>query len=150
MRNSIGFVVAGFVSLVAGSALAKDCELKLEGNDAMQYNTKELVVAKDCTNVKITLKHSGKLPKAAMGHNVVISTDKDTAGVTGDGAKAGVANDYVPKDDKRVIASTKLVGGGEETSTTFKADALKAGESYKFYCTFPGHAGVMVGVLVVK
>ncbi len=34
-------------SLAAGHALAKDCELKLEGNDAMQFNTKELVVAKD-------------------------------------------------------------------------------------------------------
>jgi azurin len=100
--------------------------------------------------VKLTLKHTGKLPKTAMGHNWVLTSEKDMAGVLGDSAKAGVANDYVPKDDKRVIAATKLVGGGETTSTTFKMDALKAGESYKFFCTFPGHSGLMNGSFVVK
>lgn len=138
---------AACLAIFAQAASAKTCELTVEGNDAMQFNTKELTVEKDCTEVKVTLKHVGKLPKSAMGHNWVLTTEKDMAGVVGDAAKAGVAKDYLPEGDKRIIAATKLVGGGESTSATFKKDALKAGEAYKFFCTFPGHSGLMQGSL---
>lgn len=146
----IGFVALG--ALASGAALAADktCEVKIEGNDAMQFSTKELSVAKDCTEVKLTLKHAGKLPKTAMGHNWVLSSDKDMQAIVAAGAQAGVANEYLPKDDKRIVAATKLVGGGEEASTTFKTADLKAGEAYKFFCTFPGHSGIMTGVFAVK
>ncbi|HEY8683885.1 MAG TPA: hypothetical protein VIM06_12000 [Rhodanobacter sp.] len=30
---------------------------------------------------------------------------------------------------------------------TFKLSALKAGESYVFFCSFPGHAALMKGTL---
>lgn len=33
----------------------------------MQYDKKELTVAGDCAEVELTLKHTGKLPAAAMG-----------------------------------------------------------------------------------
>lgn len=133
-----------------GVAAGKTCELAIEGTDAMQFNTKELTVEKSCTEVKVTLKHTGKLPKAAMGHNWVLTSDKDAPGVIADGMKAGLTKEYVPAGDARVIASTKLVGGGESTTTSFKMAALKAGEAYKFFCTFPGHSGLMSGVLIVK
>ena len=35
------------------------------------------------------------------------------------GQKAGVVNDYLMDGDKRIIAATKLIGGGESTSVTF-------------------------------
>jgi azurin len=146
------FALSAFAGLMlSGAALAADktCEVKIEGNDAMQYNTKELSVGKDCTEVKVTLKHTGKLPKTAMGHNFVLSEDKDMAGLVAAGAAAGVAKDYLP-DDAKAIAKVKLVGGGEEASTTFKTSALKAGTSYKYFCTFPGHSGVMNGTFTVK
>ncbi len=134
----------------AGAASAKTCELKIDGTDAMQYSTKELVVAKDCTDVTVTLKHTGKLPKASMGHNWILAAEADVQPLLGVAMGAGLAADYTPKDDKRVIAHTKLVGGGEETSTTFKMADLKAGTKYKYFCSFPGHAGLMTGVLTVK
>jgi azurin len=64
--------------------------------------------------------------------------------------QAGVAADYLPADKAKLVAYTKLVGGGESASTTFKTADLKAGTTYKFFCTFPGHFGVMQGTFAVK
>jgi azurin len=134
----------------AGPVVAKTCNLEIEGNDAMQYNKKELTVAKDCTDVKLTLKHVGKLPKASMGHDWVLTATADMQAVVTAGLTAGAAADYLPKGDARVIAATSVVGGGEVASVTFKTAALKAGTEYKYFCTFPGHAGVMNGVLALR
>lgn len=143
MALALGFVISS-------TALSKTCELSIDGNDAMQFSKKELSVAKDCSEVKLTLKHTGKLPKMAMGHNWVLSTEKDMAGILADSMKAGVSGDYLPKDDKRVIAHTKLLGGGESDTITFKTSGLKAGEAYKFFCSFPGHSGIMNGTFTIK
>jgi azurin len=152
--NPIGGLAAtlllSLAALASTGAAAKTCDVAIEGTDAMQYSAKELSVGKDCTEVKVTLKHTGKLPKSAMGHDWVLASDKDMQAVVAAGMQAGLANDYQPKGDKRVIAATKMVGGGESASTTFKTADLKAGETYKYFCTFPGHAGVMVGVFSVK
>ena len=64
-------------------------------------------------------------------------------------AAAGAANNYVPKDDARVIAFTPLVGGGATTRTTFSGKKLVAGTDYSFFCSFPGHSALMKGKLVV-
>lgn len=140
-----GLALAGF----AGVASAKTCALSIEATDAMQFNTKELTVEKDCTEVKLTLKHTGKLPKTSMGHNWVLTAEKDMQTVLSAGLQAGLAAEYLPKDDAKVLAATKLVGGGESADVTFKVSALKSGESYKFFCTFPGHSGLMNGTLKV-
>jgi azurin len=65
--------------------------------------------------------------------------------VANDGLAAGIANNFVKKDDPRVIAHTKVVGGGESTSVTFATSLLKKGQAYKYMCTFPGHNGLMNG-----
>ena len=145
------FISAAALVLFSASAQAKTCDLSIEGTDAMQFSTKELTVEKDCTEVKITLKHVGKLPKSAMGHNIVITSEKDMQPVVTDALKAGLQNEYLPAaGDARVIAASKLIGGGETTTASFKVSALKGGETYKFFCTFPGHSGIMNGSLVVK
>jgi azurin len=148
-RCATAACAALFTMIAAQVASAKTCDLSIEGSDAMQYNVKELTVAKDCTDVKLTLKHSGKLPKAAMGHDWVLAAASDMQGIVADAMKAGLANNYLPQGDKRIIAFTQLVGGGETASTTFKVSDLKPGTEYKYFCTFPGHAGVMNGVLKV-
>mgnify|MGYP006195779385 CR=1 FL=1 len=53
------------------AAPAEENVLVIEGNDQMQFNTNELkaVAGKP---IKLTLKHVGKIPKEAMGHNLVI------------------------------------------------------------------------------
>ncbi len=143
---------AGLIGLfsVVSTAQAKVCELSIEGNDQMQFSKKELVIEADCKEVSLTMKHVGKLPKAAMGHNVVITSAADMSGVVADAIKAGLASDYLPKGDKRVIAATKLVGGGETATVKFSVSEFKAGTDYKFFCSFPGHSAVMQGTVVVK
>jgi len=141
---------AALLSVMAVPAMAAQCDVTIEGNDAMQFNTKEIVVDKTCDEFTVKLVHTGKLPAAAMGHNVVITKTADKQGVATDATGAGPANDYVKPNDDRVIAHTKLVGGGEETEVTFKTDVLEAGGDYTFFCSFPGHWAIMTGQVVVK
>ena len=131
----------------AAPAFAADCALTVEANDMMQFNTKSITVPKECKNFSLTLKHTGKMPKTAMGHNLVVATAADLTAVNADGMKAGAASDFVKKDDARVIAHTKVVGGGESTTVEFPVAKIKAGTDYSFFCSFPGHAGIMKGAL---
>jgi len=128
-------------------AAGKTCKLEITGNDAMQFDKKELAVAADCTEVELTLKHIGKLPAQAMGHNWVLTKTADAQAVATAGMPAGLKLNYVAADDKRVLAHTKVVGGGESDTIKFPASALKKGESYTFACTFPGHSSIMNGKL---
>ncbi len=144
MRKLIALALLGLLST---PLLAAECATTIEGSDAMQYNRKTITVPKTCKTFTVTLKHTGKLPKAAMGHNWVLSHSTDESGVVADGMKAGAASSYVKPADTRVIAHTKLIGGGESDSTTFNVAKLKAGETYAYFCTFPGHAALMKGTL---
>ena len=55
-------------SAAPGPAQAADkvCKLEIAGNDLMQYDKTELKVGSDCTQIEVTLTHTGKLPAAAM------------------------------------------------------------------------------------
>lgn len=134
----------GSVAAVAG------CETEIEGNDAMQYNIKSISVPASCTDFTITLRHTGKMPVAAMGHNVVISASKDMQGVVAAGMTAGLAADYVKPGADDVIAYSKMIGGGETTSVTFAVSKIRDGGPYKFFCSFPGHASLMNGTITVE
>ena len=131
----------------AAFAADKVCKLEIAGNDAMQYDKKELDVAADCTQVELTLTHTGKLPAAAMGHNWVLVKTADVTAVANAGMSAGLANNYLTPGDPRVIASTKTIGGGQSASVTFPTSKLTKGGDYTFMCTFPGHYVIMKGVL---
>ncbi len=133
--------------LVGGSALAAECSAQIEGNDAMQFNKTSMTVPASCKDFTVKLTHTGKLPKAAMGHDWVLTKAADMNAVDTDGTAAGLANNYIKTGDTRVIAHTKVVGGGESDSVTFPVSKLKAGESYMFFCSFPGHATIMKGTL---
>lgn len=137
------------LSAMTAPAIAADCELTVVSNDAMQFDTKSIVVNKSCKEFTLTLKHSGKLPKTVMGHNVVITKDADARSVAADGMSAGIDNSYVKAGDNRVIALTDVIGGGESTSVTFPVSKLSASEKYKFFCSFPGHIGIMIGDLTL-
>lgn len=138
-------LLAGAMMAYGAAASAKTCALSIEGTDAMQFNQQALAVAADCTEVELTLKHSGKLPITAMGHNWVLSETPVFQAVATAGMSAGPTNDYLPPGDKRVIAHTKVVGGGQSTSVKFPTSALKKGGDYTFFCSFPGHWAVMKG-----
>ncbi|HKE45181.1 MAG TPA: azurin [Steroidobacteraceae bacterium] len=139
------------VALVLSADLAmaaKTCPLSIEGNDLMKFNVTELKVPADCTEVELTLKHAGKLPKQTMGHNWVLTKTSDYTAVANAGMAAGLDKDYLPADDKRIIAHTKVVGGGESTSVKFPVSKLTKGGDYTFFCSFPGHYGLMHGKFV--
>ena len=145
LRSSLLAVAA---LLLSTQLQAKTCELSIDSTDQMTFSAKEMTVAADCTEVKLTLHHVGKLAKNVMGHNWVLTKTSDYQPVAQDGMKAGLDNGYLVADDARVIAYTKLLGGGESDSITFPVSKLEKGGDYTFFCSFPGHWAVMHGKLV--
>ncbi|MGC3986931.1 MAG: azurin [Pseudorhodoferax sp.] len=146
-RNTLALAAA---VVLAGPALAAGpCEAEIDSTDAMQFTKAQLSVPASCKQFKLTLKHVGKLPKAAMGHNWVLTKTADMAGVASDGIAAGLPNEYLKPGDARVIAATKVIGGGESASVSFDVAKLKAGEAYSYFCSFPGHSAIMKGTLTL-
>ncbi|HMN35484.1 MAG TPA: azurin [Chiayiivirga sp.] len=145
MRSSLLAIAA---LLLSTQLQAKTCELSIDSTDQMTFSAKELSVGADCTEVKLTLHHVGKLAKNVMGHNWVLTKTADYQPVAQDGMKAGLDADYLKADDDRIIAHTALIGGGETTSVTFPVSKLEKGGDYTFFCSFPGHWAVMHGKLV--
>lgn len=115
--------------------------------DGLQFSTNRIEVDAGST-VKLTIRHTGKLPKSAMGHNFVLLAQGTDLAQFATAAMAAAANDYIPKDkEDAVLAHTKLVGGGE--SDTIEFEAPPAGE-YDYICSFPGHYTQMQGKLIVR
>ncbi|MBS0214521.1 MAG: azurin [Proteobacteria bacterium] len=150
MKTTHAILAASALLAIAPFAsAASNCTIRLQGNDAMQFDQKAASVSASCPKITIELTHSGKMPVAAMGHNVVISQTADMAAITTAGMKAGAAGGYLPKGDPKVIAATALIGGGGHTSASFPGNKLKAGGDYSFFCSFPGHSALMKGKLTV-
>ena len=126
-------------------AHADPCQLEITANDQIQYDKQTLSVPASCKQLTVTLHHAGKLPREAMGHNWVLVSGADFNAVANAGTAAGLANDYVQPGDKRVLAHTKTIGGGQSASVTFPSSLLKAGGDYRYLCTFPGHDVLMHG-----
>jgi len=137
------------VLAVAGpSAHAAVCRLAVEADDVMQFRQKQLAISQDCSDVEIKLTHVGHQPAAVMGHNWVLVRTADIAAVTIAGQKAGRSLNFQQPGDKRIIAATGIVGGGESATVTFSTANLRAGESYTYFCSSPGHGLAMRGALL--
>ena len=144
-------ITAALMMAAPLAAQAAECSVDLEGNDAMKFNKTSIEVPKACKDFTINLKHTGKMAKNVMGHNVVVAKAADMNGIDADGIKAGLAADYVKAGDTRVIAHSKVVGGGESTSFSIPVAKLTAaGAPLSFFCSFPGHAALMKGTLTLK
>lgn len=140
-------LLAIFAFAFTNLAQAQDkVEVTIEGNDRMQFNLDEIKVEAGQT-VVLTLKHVGKLPKAAMGHNWVLLTQGTDIQEFGAAASKAAGNDYIPEDTDNVIVNTELIGGGQETTIEFTAP--EAG-TYDFICSFPGHYALMKGKFIVE
>jgi azurin len=137
------------LGLASTPLLAAECAVDVESTDQMTFNTQAISVSKSCKSFTVNLKHTGSLPKTAMGHNWVLSKTADMPGVATDGISAGPDASYLKAGDERVIAYTDLIGGGESTSVTFDVSKLAAGEDYSFFCSFPGHYSLMKGSLAL-
>ncbi len=141
MKNFILAIFLFFTANVAFSA----CEFDVTVNDALAFSTTDMNVESSCESITINLSHEGSLPAAAMGHNWVLTATDQVDPVAIAGIPTGLAGNYLPADDARIIAATKIIGGGESTSITFSIDKLDAGGDYTFFCSFPGHWAVMRG-----
>ncbi len=134
-------------SLAAIQTLGGVTAVRIEGNDRMQFSLTEFSV-KTGDRVKIIFENTGRMPKTAMGHNVVVLEKGVDANAYAGKAALARDNDFIPESEaSSVIAYTKLLGPGE--SNTIEFVAPEAGE-YVYLCSFPAHcfAG-MRGVMTV-
>ena len=144
MKN-INKVLIMLACLFSANKVLASCEISIDSNDAMQFSKQKLSVPSSCKTVKLTLNHTGKLPKKIMGHNWVLSDTADVKDVAMDGMRAGESNKYVKAGDTRVYAFSDVIGGGETTTLEFSTSKLTANGDYTFFCSFPGHFGIMKG-----
>jgi azurin len=125
------------------------CEAIINATDTMQYDVTELKVDSSCPELKLTLNHTGNLPANIMGHNVVFvaETNFDSLISTIDMAN-GAEKGYLP-DSQLILGQTAIIGGGESSSIILDLSLFKSGESYTFFCSFPGHYSMMKGTLTI-
>ena len=126
---------------------AEPCSVDIHSTDQMTFDLKTITVPQTCQRFTVNLLHTGTLPRYIMGHNWVLAKKDDIKGVTTDGAAAGEADNYLQPGDKRVLAHTRLIGGGEKDSVTFDTGMLQAGQAYAFFCSYPFHSTMMKGTL---
>ena len=124
-----------------------DVHVNIDGTDTMMYSKNSFEV-KSGQKIKLTFKNTGKLPKVAMGHNIVIlKKSVDLIKFCSEAVKFPT-NEYFPKGrEKDVIGRTKLLGPGEEDTIYFMAPEPG---TYEYVCTFPGHFALMKGKMIVK
>lgn len=124
-----------------------EAAIAMEAGDDMKFNYKEIHV-KEGQTIKLTLKHTGKMDVKTMGHNIVIIPDEMDLQMFATDAMKSADNDYIPANQaSKIVAHTKMIGGGESTEISFSAPAPG---TYKFVCTFPGHWAAMNGKFIVK
>lgn len=121
--------------------------LVVEGDDLMKFNTSELKV-KVGEPISLTLRHTGKMAKEVMGHNLVLLKKGTDVSAFAQAAMAAKDTEYIPSSlADAVISHTELIGGGEESTITF---TLTEAGNYEFICSFPGHAALMKGVVIAE
>jgi len=123
--------------------------IEVTGNDTMRFNVTE-ITAQAGETITIKLTNAGTLPKAAMGHNLVVLKLGVNATTFANAAVAARDSEYIPAQlENQIIAHTKLLGPGESDSITFTVPA--AAGDYPFICSFPAHAMAgMKGILKVS
>ena len=123
-------------------------KITITGNDTMQFDLKSFEV-KAGEKVELTFKNVGKIPKLAMGHNLVVLKKGISAVAFGQkamGAGANATNALPDSVKGDTIAATKL---GPEETETISFTAPETGD-YEYVCTFPGHFALMRGTMKVK
>jgi azurin len=143
-------VAVSLLTLASSQLMAAECKVTVDSTDQMSFDTKDISIDKSCKTFTVELKHSGSLPKNVMGHNWVLSKTADMQPIATDGLAAGIDKNYLKEGDARIIAHTKIIGAGETDSVTFDVSKLAAGESYGFFCSFPGHISMMKGTVTLK
>jgi len=130
----------------AAAPVEKEVSITINAGDDMKYDLAEIKV-KVGQKVKLTLNHTGKLAKEAMGHNWALLAQGTIVSDFAATAMQAKNTDYIPVGATEVIVHTKLIGGGQSDTIEFEAPAKGV---YEFICTFPGHSGMMKGTFYVE
>ncbi len=123
--------------------------ITISGNDQMKFDITNFTVAAG-TEITLTFKNVGTMPKESMGHNLVVLVKETDPVAFANASIRHPKNDYVAADMiDSVIAATPVLGPGESATLTFRAPDDPG--DYPYVCSFPGHtlAG-MRGVMQVK
>lgn len=122
--------------------------VELAGTDTLKFQPATLR-AKPGETIRVVLKVTGMMPKAAMAHNFVLLTLKADANAFAQAASRARTTEYIPAANKAdILAYTGLAGAGETVEVTFTAP--KDPGTYTFICSFPAHfQGGMKGQLIV-
>lgn len=122
--------------------------LELVGTDTLKFQP-AILRAKPGETIRVVLKVTGMMPKAAMAHNFVLLSLKTDATAFAQAAARARTTDYIPAANKAdILANTGLAGANETVEVTFTAP--KEAGTYTFICSFPAHfQGGMKGQLIV-
>jgi azurin len=128
--------------VVAASSKLVELHIQTDG-EFLAFVPTELT-CRTGARVRLVFHHAGK--RIHQDHNWVLVTPGALEAVDEAASKAGEANGWLPQHDPRVLAATKLCHPGDTVSVEFMAPAPG---DYPFFCSFPGHAAEMRGVLHV-
>lgn len=145
VRRTVLLLALACAAGAAQRAHADNCEITVLANDMIQYNTRALKVDANCPKIELTLRHVGKQDAHVLGHDWVLARTSDVAALANAGMSAGFDKGYLPSEDPRVLAATKIIGGGESTTITISMSKLAPGGDYTFFCSYPGHSPMMRG-----
>lgn len=123
-------------------------EITIKGTDNLKYDV-TLIEAKPGETLRITLVVESALPAAAMGHNIAFVDQGVNMEEFVMASMSASDNEYIaPAYEDRMIAYTKMIGGGETDTIEFTVPETPG--EYEYVCTFPGHYfGGMKGILRV-
>ena len=120
--------------------------VSLTADDTMKFSLTE-IRAQAGEKLSVTFKNVGRMPKQAMGHNWILLVPMADSEVLALAQAAARAPEYVPADAAKILVHTRLLGPNESATVEFTAPATPG--EYPFVCTFPGHAALMRGKLIV-
>lgn len=123
-------------------------EITITGNDRMRFEPATFTVRAE-SQVTLTFQNIGTLPKATMGHNLVILLPGTNTLTFATAATNFLEHDYIaPQYADRVVATTRILGPGESQILQFRAPSTPG--RYPVVCSFPGHTQAgMVGTMTV-
>tara|TARA_B100000131_G_scaffold117769_1_gene114752 strand:- start:189947 stop:190396 length:450 start_codon:yes stop_codon:yes gene_type:complete len=144
INTSLVFI---FTFLIAQLSFASSCSVDLEGNNMMQFSSTSIQIDSSCSKFTIKFKNTSNLDKEIAGHNVVVSKSSDFDELTNlVDPSNGMNEGFLPSNSK-VIAKTPFLGPNESYDLVIDVSRLNSGDNYVFWCSFPGHWGIMKGDL---
>ena len=113
------------------------CETNLSAADNMMFDKRKISVDSSCEKFVINFEHTGKMPIAAGGHNVVIIKTEDFNTVVKKiDMKLGAEAGFLPETPE-VLAKTAIIGGGSQATLSLDRVSLKRAVAINLSAPFP-------------